>query len=658
MGNLTYDSAPFRRHCYLAFRLIDSLRDHRLEILTHTLRVSTHLMYRLGIWWSEKVEERGLVEHDAVHGISLPPPLSGTYDQAVETFIGGWEAVVPSEPDDKPSNADEAWLAYCRLARIAGAQTEETIRMLLSAIFRGDRTVAVWLADSFLKWWNMFAHRFDGHRDYENWSVLLTFACLQKKWSEVRGLLDAVPEGAQELPTATEVAATALRRYWTDLRLVVVCILLDWIPATSPSDGFALELAIALLKGRDLKHGGEVDVDDLTNPSSVLSRLIRLRLVNEEYRQMLDKVVERAEDLRRPDMVSGRVYSYSGADDVESLCLAQTQVLAATTAAPIVLSDELCSLVRTWSGDLPQLQRLKRLAQQLVECMGSEAFQKRHCIIGAIRQDLGLPNDVEEPRTWVHGTLEELGCMAGKAHEKTLEQTAVTQTRLDELGKAVSNYVLAVGNKVFPFTIQRKIEAGSVAGERRSSTFSGLDKAPYTDPPLASESSSTRDMFCRYVALDVGAWLVADHLKAVGESPLRKESKQAFVEDMASKAGAIRARGCSPLLLVPAQGAPGWLRPWHQEVQDTDAKDAVSFRRRKPTDPESVIGYFNEVPVHRVYWNRTDCYVVREEAFAVLVYEAREDGSCVSVSYEPMENQKLSLKFEWAFGLGTSQQSA
>jgi len=655
--NLTFDSTIFRRHCYLSYHVVDSLRGQHLDILTYTIHISTHLMYRLGIWWSEKIEERGLIEHNASDGVMLPPPLSGTYDQALRSFIGGWEQITLSEPLEEFPNADEAWAAHCRQARFAAAQAEETVHMLLSAVFRGDRTGALWLADSFLRWLSKLEHRFEGHDPDETGNRLLTFACVRKEWAEIRETLDAIPHGAQESAITSEVAATVLRRYWTDLRLIVVCILLDWTPANSP-DAFALELANALLQGRNLKHGGDIDADALTNSSLVLIHLIRLRLADREYTEILDKVVERAQDLRKPEMVSGRVYSSVGADDVESLCLAQAQILTAITAAPIVLSDELCLLVRTWSEDLPQLQRLKRLAEQLVDCMGSEAFHEKHCIIGAIRRELGLPDNAEELQGWVHGTLEDIGCMAGKAHEKTLEQAAVTQTRLDELGKAVSDYVLATGNKVFPFTIQRKIEEVSVVGERRSSTFRGLSKAPYTDPPLGTETSSTRDMFCRYVALDIGIWVVTDHLKAVGESPLRKDSEQAFFEDMASKADALRARDCSPLLLVPAQGAPAWLRPWRQEAQGADTNDAVSFRRRKSTDPETVIGYFNEVPAHRVSLDGKDCYVVGREAFETMIYEARKDGSCVSVSYEPLENQKLSLTFEWAFGLATTQHSA
>lgn len=95
---------------------------------------------------------------------------------------------------------------------------------------------------------------------------------------------------------------------------------------------------------------------------------------------------------------------------------------------------------------------------------------------------------------------------------------------------------------------------------------------------------------------------------------------------------------------MPAQGAPEWIRPWRHQLYGTTPGNTLSVRGRRPGDPASVIGYFNEVPAHRVSWDRKDCYIIRREAFKSLIYEAREDGSCVSVSYTPLENQKLRLK--------------
>lgn len=516
--NLVVDSTLYRRHCYLAYRLLYSARGQHPDILTYSCHISTYLMYRLGIWWSEQIEERGLIEHDVLHGVVLPPPISGTYDRALREFVGGWEQIEFFKPKDDSSNADDAWEAHCHQARFASAQAEQTVHMLLSAVYRGDRAAALWLADSFLKWWNKFEHHFDGYGAYENGNHLLTVTCMWEKWSVVRGLLDAVPEGTQELVTTTEVAATVLRRYWTDLRLVVVCILLDWSSADAPSDAFALELAVALLQGRNLKHDGRVDTDALTNSPFVLFRLVRLQLANHKYSQMLDRVVERAEELRKPDMVSGRVYSSSGSDDVGSLCVAQTQVLTAITAASLRPLPELTAAVRSWSLDLQQLQQLKHMTQGLVDCMSSNAFLDKLPITCAIRLVIGLPDNAEEAREWVSATLKGIAGLAQETHNETLSKADVSKASLDKLGKFVSDYVLGAENEVFPFTLKPKIQPVSNAGTPRSLTISGVSKMPYTEPPLSIESSSLRSSYSEHVAESIGRNLISDYLVAMNES--------------------------------------------------------------------------------------------------------------------------------------------
>lgn len=647
--DLPLDSSVYDQHCYLTCRLVSSLRGQHLDILAYLLHISTLLMYRLGIWWSAKIEERGLAIHNALHGVVLPLPLVATYDRALQTFIGGWEAIELWEHGEETSNAEEAWARHSRHARFVAVQAEQTVRMLLGAVVRGDRAAALWLADSFLKCWDKHLYYFDWYHGNGGQNRLLTFACADKKWSDVRELLDAVPEGEQEATTAGEVIATVLRRYWSDLRLVLILILLDWTPADAPKDAFALELAMALLQGRNLKHGGRVDADAFTNTSPVLFRLMRIQLANREYEQMLDKVVESAQELRKPSMVSGRIYSYSGVDDVESLCLAQTQMLAAITAATIEHLPELMSAAKAWAHDLRQLQRFKRLAQLLADCTVSNAFNEKISVTAAIRHAVGLPDNLDEARGWINETFKDLANLAAQTYDKTLEKAKVSQARLNEVAKEVSDYVLGSDNKVFPFTLAPALEAVFEAGEPRSLSISGVDKAPYTDPPLESGSSSFLTWSNKYVAEAVGRNLVMDYLKATGATPLRDDSSIEFFADMASRADSLRSQGYLPLLIVSSQHAPEWVYPWRYQREATERPSNVSVRARKSEDVASLLGYFNDVPVHRVPLAGKNCYVIPKEHFHKLMYTIGTDDSCIAVNATGEENHKLRLKFEWSF---------
>lgn len=652
--DLSHDSTLYRRHCYLAYRIVESLKGQHLDILVYVLHLSTHLMYQLGNWWSAKVEEHGLVTHDALHGVTLPLPQGGTYDRALQTFIEGWEALELWERDEQPLSVPEAWAKNARHARFAAAQAEQTVRMLLGAVVRGDQAAALWLADSFLKWWDKHQHRFDRYQGYGHRNPLVTFACVEKKWPDVRKLLDAVPEGQQELTLAGEVISTVLRRYWSDLRLVLILILLDWTPANAPLDALTLELAIALLQGRNLKHGGRVDAGALTNPASVLFHLIRLQTVEREYEQMLDKVVDYAQDLRRPGMVAGRIHSTSGANDIDSLRLAQSQVLVAIAAAAMERLPELKGTVEKWTQNLQQLQRLKDLAQRLAASIDSEPFKEKRLVTVAVRTALGLLDNLDEAREWVRAALRDLESLAAQTHDETLKNAPISRSRLDLVGKTVSDYVLGPDNKVFPFTLAPTLEPVPEAGEEKSLAVSGIGKAPYTDPPLETESPSLLTWFSEQVSEAVAAFIIDDYLKMSGIQALRGDSETIFFEDLSSRAEALRDQGFTPILLVSARDAPKWAYPRRYQMQPTERLASILIRMPQPDDVAGVIGYFNNVPTHRIPLFGKNCYVVPKEHFKKLLYTTYANGSCVSVTATPEANHKLQLKFEWGFHAGST----
>ena len=652
--DLSHDPILYGRHCYLAYRIIGSLKGQHLDILVYVLHLSTHLIYRLGNWWSAKVEEHGIVTHDALHGVALPPPQGGIYDRALQTFIEGWEALNLWESDEHPASAHDAWARNSRYARFAAAQAEQTVRMLLGAVVRGDKAAALWLADAFLKWWDKHQHRLERYRGHDRQNPLITFACVEQKWSEVRLLLDAVPEGQQELTLAGEVISTLLRRYWSDLRLVLILILLDWTPANAPLDAFTLELAIALLQGRNLKHGGRVDADALTNPPNVLFRLIRVQTADRKYELLLDKLVDYAQDLRRPGMVAGRIHSTVGANDIDSLGVSQSQLLVAITDAAMERLPDLKGTVGKWAQNLQQLQRLKALAQRLAESIDSEPFKEKRLATMAVRTALGLRDNLDEARDWVKAALRDFESLATQTHDETLKNAPISRARLDLVGKTVSDYVLGSDNKVFPFTLTPVLELVLEAGEKKSLTVSGIDKAPYTDPPLELDSPSLLTRYNEHVSESIGAFVIDDYLKTSGIQPLRGDSETAFFEDLSSRARALREQGFTPILLVSARDAPELVQPWRHQVQETERIAGVSVRMRQADDVAGVVAYFNEVPTHRTPLFGENCYVVPGEHFEKLLYTTRANGSCISVTATPEANHKLQLKFEWGFRAGST----
>jgi hypothetical protein len=641
--DLTTDTTLFRRMCYLVYRMINRLRGQDLEILIYVLHLSTHLMYRLGIWWAEKVEERGFGAHDALHGVELPLPLGGTYDRALQTFIEGWEGLELREADE-PYSPNGAWAKHSRSARFAAAQAEGVVRMLLGAVARGDKAAALWIADSFLKWWDKQRHNFPRYSGYRRWNPLLTFACVRGEWSDVRKLLDAIPEGPQEVVFAGEVVAGMLHSYWTDLRLLAILILLDWTPADAPENAFTIELAVALMEGFNIKHG-EVDVKPLKNPNDVLFRLARIQLADHEYEQMLNKVIDNAHDLRKPDMVAGRIYSSSGSHDFESLCLAQGQMLVAIAAGPVEQPRAFAAAMRNWDNDLQRLQTCKRLFEKLGKCIAPEAFTNRSVLTANLRRALQLPENIEEALAWIATAFKDLANLAVEIHDERLTAAEVSQARLDEIGRAVSDYVLSTDNNKFPFSLVSQRKQVPDAGKPRALSFSGVRKQPFTDPPLENEDPAWLN---NYVVDSIAAGLVEGYINSTNPEPLRLDSKEIFFNDLSKKAEFLRKKRLTPLLLVPVH-APELINPWEYQRGEEGQPANISVRLPTDSDAAGLIGHFNDVPAYETQI-REHCYIVAKEHFDVVVYSIWPSGACISVSATPEANHQILLRLEWRFG--------
>lgn len=638
----------FERHAYLCSRLIRAVHRERIEILEYLLHISDSLMYRLGLWWANNAEERGLIPHDAVFGVELPMPIGRVYERALQVFVGGWESVALWERQRENADVEAVWQECGRTVRLAVAQADHTVSMMLAAVARGDTAAAVWLADSFLKWWHKHEHTFRHSGAYGFENQLATLSVIGEAWSSVRGLLDAVPLGPEEASAAADLAATVARRYWSDLRLIAILLLLDWSPPSSPKSALALQIAAALVRGRSLKHGSEADNEQLSDPGRAVFQLLRMQLVDEQYASRLDKRVEQGQEQRSPDMVAGRVYSSSGAHDVQSLVVAQTLFLSTITTAPLV-TKSVEKLQQIWEGQFLKLERFERLTRNIAQCIEKPAYQSKRSNAIILRELLGLSDQIDASEDWVKTAVRDLAERTVEGRNETLRDAKLSQEALDRLGKEISDYVLGHENHVFPFDVRPELVPELSGGNPRALNVDGVSKAPYTDPPL-EEYSNLGESLYNFVAEAIARGAVEEYVLAKRPERLRTDSAQVFLEDIASQAQSLRTQGLSPLLIVPARRVPECARPWRYEVGAKGGVANTDVRGRRNDDPPSLVGYFLDVPAHEAPIEAS-CYIVPREDFRSLLYKTLANASCIRTSATSDDGTRLRLRFEWVFAL-------
>lgn len=648
VSNLPLSPILFERHAYLASRLVHSVRGERIEILEHVLHISGYLMYRLGLWWANKAEERGLIAHDAVTGAELPAPIGRIYERALKSFVEGWESLALWERRHESGDVEAVWKGCSRTVLLAAAQADQTVSMMLAAVARGDRAAALWLADSFLKWWDNHRHNYGHSESYGHQNQLVTVSATGREWSGIRQSLEGIPQGPEEVAAAADLAATVARRYWSDLRLIAILILLDWSPPNCPEDALAMQIIAGLVKGRGLKPGGEADNQPLADPRMVLFQLVRMQLIDEQYASRLDRRVEQAQELRRPDMVAGRVYGRSGADDVQSLAVAQAQLLATITSGAIVLRS-LEELQQRWECDLQKLERFERLNRNLADCIKGPAYQTKRSNVLVLRKLLGLSDEIDESEEWARTALLGLAERTIQKRNATLRDAKVSQASFDKLGKEISDYVLGQENHIFPFGPRTKLTPELSDGNPRALTVNGVNKAPYTDPPL-EEYSNLGTSLHDFVVKAISAGLVHGYVDANALAELRTDSHAAFLEDIAAQAESLRNRGLTPLLILPTRRVPECARPWRYQISGEPDIGGESVRMRRLDDVPSLVGYFYDVPAYEAPIEAS-CYVAPKEDFESVLYSTQPGGSCIKSSATPDGDHTLRLRFEWVFQL-------
>lgn len=645
VNTLASSSKPFEHHCYIAQRLLLSLRREHIGVLVYLLHIPGYLMFRLGSWWSSRIEERGVTKHDHVHGAELQIPLGRIYEDSLQSFIGCWERLDLWETTDERSDSKALWAPQARRGQFAVAHLEKTLDMLLGAVSRGDTAAAYWFADSLLKWWNSRRYHFGEINAYDFQNPRLNAACLTRDWSAVKSASSTIPD-EEEIASAADVVATVLHRYWSDLRVVAVLALLRWSPADAPVGALSLNIAIALLKGKALRDGGDTDAAPV-DVRHLFLQLARMQLIDDQYTSMLDKVVRNARELRRPRMVPGRIYGSSGADDLQSLVSSQALLLVATVhgrgAFPSIQDYE-----RIWSENLRQSENAERFFRQLERAFDEEHYKSKRTTAEVIRRSLGPSGTLDEIEARIKRSLVRLAGRVLATRTRIVREAKISQARLDELGREISEYVLGGDNKTFPFILGPVVKAQKNCGSSHSVTFSGAPKTPYTDPLLEPTTSVEGSAYRDAVATRISAGVVLDHLRESGAIALRTDSESNFLDDVASRANSLRTQGLTPLLLLPEYDVPECARPWHYLRRGGLGMPDLPVRLRRTSDERGVTSFFHDVPAFQVPVAAT-CFVVAREAFTVIKYAPSADDSSVRTTATDMTDDSIKLKFEWNF---------
>ena len=663
---MSKDTRPLRRLCHLLQHLNDDeLRASPVEIREHLLQMPPLMMFQLSNWWAFRVEEQGVIEHSHKQMVLLRPPLNRVYDEVLSTFVAGWENGRPDKPRRNRDVHALDWATLPGLARLNVKHIEETARMLLAAVLRGDQAAAEWLADVLSKWWGTLAFDHEPYQLYGK-TAFITIDDLGLAWSAFRtkfGLETDDAASQERLVPALQRGAfqATLRNYWTDVRLLTIELMLDWVravPVAFASSSLAFEIAAGLLTGKQWKGGGKA-VDSFGNlsPPEYLVAKARQFAASGEWRGgyvgRLDGFVERVKDMSRPDMVSSRVYSFGGADDVESLQESQLELFAILASGGWSLPPSLGRQLDVWfDARLDHYSSIDilrgRLKSWLERLDAQPSLSVEYIDLMKARVKPGVPAQtaVDEVKA---GLLAAQKALEDR-HEETLAAQPIDSNRLLEIGRYASASGFSKDKGYFPVHLF-PIESTSENLEDFTLTFTQVRRGELTQLQMAQRAMNEAEHFADAMAQQVAIVVLNDVLHRSDTKEIAVLDGAAYWKALQAQASFIVAKGGKAILLLDNATRPDWVWDWQHADFDATHKrpDDLQVRRREGQGA----GYqcdFNEIEVYVAPLRMGQSVLLSSEVFRALTFTDYGEGRFVRVEVVELESAKnlVDLKLTFA----------
>jgi len=560
---------PLKRLCYLINHLHGgALSQSPVAIREHLYRLPSLLMHYLGMWWEREIGRQRVGEHGRHKMVVLNAPESNAYKEILSNFVGGWEASRSIAGSALDSDDGFSWDAVEETVRLSAFHLEQTGRMLLSAVNRGDLEASEWLVDVLSKWWNEFRHERDPIVLYGK-TQFLTLDDLRSDWTKLADEIGLTEEDVnwEGMPLAgiqRGVALAALHNFWTDIRLVVLEILISW---TDPKDGdgsLATHIAAGLLAGKQWRGGGhQSDGLSSLSASRYLTAKARQYVSDEsgKYRARLDDFVERVRDSLRPQMVSGRVYSWVGSDNLSSLESAHSDLFVYLSSPDWHASESLLRQTDIWMSTSPdRVERLDRTISRWLDNLRADRSVD-NLRVDAILAAAGRNSDAGASAALAVSALAEFQGFLKRRHQELIAQAPIDIERLNQIAAYASERGFGPSGE-FPLALFGAIEY--VEHELVPFTLRNkkVRKGELTRQEFEQRAANESSFWAETMANHVGALVLSDAIRAGRGEDFSVSDAKSYWMVLRREAKRLIDSGETPILLLENPTRPEWVWSW------------------------------------------------------------------------------------------------
>ena len=558
------------------------------------------------------------------------------------------------------------------LARLNATHIDETARMLLAAVARGDRTGAEWMADVLSKWWGTF--------DYEQEPIGLlgktTYSTLEDvyfEWDILAVQLDITDQviswsGGNLKTLQRGLLIAVVKNYWTDIQILVVELLLASAQSNvliNPNESLALEIASGMLMGKQWRTGGRSDnpLAALTG-SDYMEAKFRQYAANGRLRSgyagRLSQFIERIKRQEGPDMVSSRVYSGFGADDLDSLQRQQLLLIAVMSDTDSQVPESLKRQVSVWlSSRYSSIEILRQKIKGWLKHLDDDVEISQQ-VLPALLFLMNKSINATQGIANVRRSIESLNEIVETMRSEALVAEPVDPERLLEISRYASSKAFDKKTGAFPLHLFSSVHIIGDPGEDFILNMNQVRKGELTRTEMDQRASNESDFWANTLAQHVGAVLIADVLSKCNKRDLFVPDAEAYWSALKAEAALIVEQGATPILILDNATRPEWIWQWQQSGYRSDLTRPEDLRiQRYDGLGNGYICNFNDIRVFVAPVAAGASILVADNAFKDVSFQIFPDGTFIETSVKERDDSKLlvdlNLKFSRIVDVGSAE---
>lgn len=623
----------------------DALRGAAPNLRSEALLVPQLLFYQLGLWWLDQATATQPGGDGSGCGRVVEGPLGRRYETAMGLAVTAWEHSRDVLIGGLRSKKGSSWEGMQHMAALHQEHLHETVVRLLAAVARRDEVGAEWLIDVLLKWGEEFAFE---HQPWELYRCAHTIdvARLSDAWPAVLGSLDFGGLRVADDPAGDEhlqrgVFLAALRNLWDDVRLLTLEVLISW--ALDPRENAQLRYysrwcAAKLLKGAELRMGGRTEspLSQFTG-TDYLESVLR-REVGRFYRHQLHELLRRVADVRRPEMISSRTYSFNG--------MLQAELKGARPIALVAFAGAPFSGARggaPWTTWLAPGSSEARLAMETLEKWSVDQAQLNDDSNGLaeyLLMQADMPVNLAERGARAAKGIEGIVSTLSQAHVEAILAAKISAERIQELASFASKSAFSHVHGRFPLHQFRTVSTVDAALSKHELPPMRVRKSELIFEALEPRAYNEAEALSDFMAKVVASVVLDDVRTSSIVQTLECETESLYWEAFKEAVKSLQERGLEPLLVLDGRMSPGWIQNMPLDTDDElQSESPVQVARRKDQSKgylfhvDDVAAYVGAIPAGQ-------SWVMPKEAFDGVEFRTTE-GRYVDIEPLPRSDEPL-----------------